>query len=365
MILGAVMLARKLRESKQPFIPQRTAETTAVTTIRVENGTSGINIVSSGQLLAKRRNDIYAEARGVLLASGKEFRPGVYYQKGELIFRIEDEQEQASLLAQKSNLFNQIVALLPDLRLDYPESFGHWDAYVKAFDVKEPLAELPEPISERERLFLAGRNIYNSYYSTVTLEKSLKDFRILAPISGIITEAMVQAGTMVSPGQQLGSMLDPSVYELEVPVNVQYLELLKVGEPVELSNITHSARFQGKVARINGRVDRETQTITVYVEVSSKDLKEGMYLEASIEGRQEQNTFEVSRKLLVNDSEVFVVKDTTLHLMPVNPVHYKENTVIVRGLEDGTAILAQPVPGAYPGMPVRVISESNSTSSTE
>ena len=354
-IAGAVYFARQMVASKQGFRPQQQKAITSVLVQEVRNGSSEIRIVTSGQLVAKRRVELYSEARGVLQPTSRDFRPGVKYSEGELIFEIENAQELASLQAQKSSLFNQIVALLPDLRLDYPESFEPWNEYVQNFSFEGAVKPLPEPVSEREKLFLAGRNIYTTYFNTVTMETSLKDFRIYSPFNGVVTEALVQSGTMVSPGQKLGAMIDQSVYELEAAVNVKYLDLLRVGKPVELSNITHSATFTGKVVRVDGRVDRSTQTITVYIEVRSLKLKEGMYLEAQIAGQEEENTFELSRKLLVNETQVFTVQDTVLRLKNVEPVYFKENSVVVRGLEDGTRLLAQPVPGAYPGMLVQVV----------
>lgn len=364
-IVAAVLVARKLSSSRDAVRPVQRTERAKVVTREVINGTSTIKIVTSGQLVAKHRVDLFAEARGVLQPSSKNFKPGVYYKKGEVIFDIENAQEVASLRAQKSSLFNQIVALMPDLRLDYPESFEHWEAYIDNFDIEGPLVPLPEPVSAREKLFIAGRNIYTTYYNTVTLETSLRDFRIVAPFNGVVTEALVQSGTMVSPGQQIGTILDPSVYELEAPVNVEYLDLLRIGKPVELSNIAHSARYSGKVVRVDGNVDRASQTITAFVEVSGEGLKEGMYLEASIDGREEPGTYELPRNLLINQSQVFAVEDSTLYLKTVEPVFFRENEVVVKGLDNGTRILAQPVPGAYAGMPVEVVSTNPNVSTAE
>ena len=82
-----------------------------------------------------------------------------------------------------------------------------------------------------------------------------------------------------------------------------------------------------------------------------------MYLQAELEAREEKNAFEVSRKLLVNDDNIFIVKDSLLDMVRVNPVYFKDNTVVLKGLEDGTKILARPLPGAYAGMKVNVIDE--------
>jgi hypothetical protein len=145
---------------------------------------------------------------------------------------------------------------------------------------------------------------------------------------------------------------------------VAYLDLLKVGESVTLRNIERTREYTGKVVRINGSVDQSSQTITAFIQVSSPELKAGMYLEAELDARQAEDTYELSRKLLLDGDQVFVVRDTVLATQSVEPVYFKERTVVVRGLEDGTELLAQTLPGAYPGMSVQVVEQPKSLGQT-
>jgi hypothetical protein len=89
-----------------------------------------------------------------------------------------------------------------------------------------------------------------------------------------------------------------------------------------------------------------------------------MYLEAELDARQAEDTYELSRKLLLDGDQVFVVRDTVLATQSVEPVYFKERTVVVRGLKDGTELLAQTLPGAYPGMSVQVVEQPKSLGQT-
>ena len=354
-IAGGIMGARNMISSRKPFQQKPRKIVTSVYTEQVANQSTILHIRTSGQLMAKNRLTMFAEVQGVFESTGKEFKPGVYYKKGEPLIKINSDEYYASLQSQKSALYNQIVGIMPDLRLDYPESFPQWDEYVRHFDLNAPLEPLPDPVNEREKLFVSGRNLYTTFYNVESLQRRLEKYNIQAPYSGVITEALVQPGTLVRPGQQLGEFIDYGVYELEAPVNVEYMDLLRVGKSVTLHNIQHTQTYAGKVVRLNGKVEQGTQTITVFIEVSGKGLKEGMYLEAELEAKEEPNTFELNRKLLLDGDQVFVVNDTVLMAVEVEPVYYKDKTVVVRGLDEGTQILAQILPGAYPGMPVRVV----------
>ena len=49
------------------------------------------------------------------------------------------------------------------------------------------------------------------------------------------------------------------------------------------------------------------------------------------------------------------IKDNKLILQKVNPIHFTETLAIIRGLNDGEEIVAQPLIGAYSGMEINPI----------
>ncbi len=359
LVFGAVQVSKKMIADKQTPKPREKKIITSVFTETVVNSSTPITIKTSGNLMAKFRVELYAEVQGVFENTGRSFLPGEQYSKGATLIKINDEEHRANIRSQKSNLYNQIVNLLPDLKLDYEGSFEHWEAYASAFDMDETLQAFPEPLNEREKMFIAGKNILTSYYNIKNLEERLTKYTIRAPFYGILTEALIDRGAVVRAGQKLGRFISPSVYELEVGVNDAYTDLLQVGKKVKLKNVDHTKTWTGEVTRINGQVNPASQTIQVFIQVSGKDLREGMYLEAEVTAKEEKNTFEVSRKLLFDDDKLYVLRDTVLDVVQIEPVYFKESTVVVKGLPDGTKILSKPVPGAYAGMKVTLLEEGN------
>ena len=354
-IAGALYVAKGFADKRQFPRPKPKKAITSIFTTDVKNGNIPINISTSGRLIAKDRLEVYSEVQGIFKHSDHEFKPGVWYKKGEVLLRIDSDEHRANLRAQKSNLYNQVVLLLPDLKLDFSESFDQWNNYVSTFDVEHSLQALPQPRTEKEKLFITGKNIYTTFYNVKALEERLIKYEITAPYTGVLTEALVTPGTLVRSGQKLGQFINPSIYELEVPVNTSYGDRIKRGLSVEVHNIERTKKWTGKVIRINSLVDPATQSIQVFIRLSGSGLREGMFLEADLAAREEQNAFEMDRKLLIDDRKVFFVKDTVLGLAEITPTYFKESTVVIKGLADGTKILAKPVPGAFPGMRVQVL----------
>lgn len=363
LVLGIFFMTKLFGlDKKERPKPKPVIKTVFVDTVK--NGTVPLVIEANGNLTAKRRVELYSEVQGVLIAGNKLFKPGQVFRKGETLLRLNAEEFRATVNSQKSNLINQITALLPDLRLDYPDAYAKWERYVNTFDVNKSLSELPEITSDKERYFITGRNILTSYYNVKNLEQRLYKYRITAPFSGILTEANVTEGTLVRSGQKIGEFIETGVYELPVAISKIYADLLKVGKEVTLKNLDDSKEYKGVVTRINGNIEQASQTITAFIEVKNESLREGMYLEAELSARQETDAITVNRDLLQSEKQLFVVRDTILDIIDVKPVYFSEKTVVVKGVPDGTILVDRPVPGAYAGMRIKVY-EDGKTAKTE
>ena len=249
---------------------------------------------------------------------------------------------------------------MPDLRLDYPEIYPKWQQYLNGFDLEKTTPELPKLDTEKEKFFITGREIITTYYNVKNLEQRLSKYTITAPFTGVLTEALVTEGTLVRSGQKLGEFIDTGLYELEVSVSKTYGDFLREGKQVTLSNLEKTQTYTGKVARVNSSVDQNSQTITVYIEVKGENLKEGQYLEANLEAKEEPDAIEIDRSLLLENNQIFVVRDSILDLMDVNPVFFTERTVVLKNVPDGQVIVTKPVTGAYAGMLVKTFDESKS-----
>lgn len=248
---------------------------------------------------------------------------------------------------------------MPDLKFDYPDAFITWEKYLKGFDLNKNLKPLPEPQTDKEKYFVNGRQVVTTYYNIQNLEERYSKFKITAPFDGIITESLVNPGTLIRSGQKLGEFVSMTDFELEVDINQEYLNILKVGEPVSLTDLAGEKEWQGTVRRVNGRLDQATQTVKVYIGVRGDNLIEGMYLEARIAAISEQNAIEIPRNLLINEKEIFAVENDKLVIKKVNPVYYTNNTAVIKGLPDGTQMVSRPIAGAYSGMPVRIASSTS------
>ncbi|MEO0508178.1 MAG: HlyD family efflux transporter periplasmic adaptor subunit [Bacteroidota bacterium] len=358
LIVLGVYFAKVIAGSKKSRRPRPGKMVKTVFVDTVQNGLVPIKIPANGNLKAKQRVELFSEVQGVFRPVGKLFRTGQEYRQGELLIRIDSDEYYASVQSAKSNLYNLITAIMPDLRLDYPEIYPKWQTYLDGFDLTKSTPELPNIDSDKERFFITGRGIITNFYNVKNLEQRLSKYVIRAPFSGILAEAMVTEGTLVRGGQKLGEFINTGVYELEVSVSKTYGDFLAVGKSVTLSNLEKTQTYEGKVTRVNGRVDASSQTVTVFIEVKDDTLKEGQYLEANLEAKNEENAIEINRSLLMDGNRLFVVRDSVLDAIEVRPIYFSEKTVVVKDVPNDEVIVSKALVGAYVGMMVKVYDPS-------
>ena len=356
-ILGFVVitlsfqLSKKIANSNPP--PRRQAEKVVknVFTKEVKNGSYNVQIPSNGLLEAYQRIKITSRVQGLMQTINPLFKSGQSYRKGQILVRIASSEFNSNVIAQRASLYNLITSIIPDLQLDFPQAYQSWKNYLNEFDVEKATPPLPD-MEENVRLFISGRGIISSYYSLQNLEKSLTFYTIRAPFDGVLVAANVTEGSLIRPGQELGDFIAPDNYELKVALPKSYVEKIDIGATVELKSIDTQKKYIGTVSRINAKVNTETQSVEVFIRVSSSELKEGVYLEALIGALEFNDVVALDRGLLSGDQELYLVEDDKLVLKKVEVAHFTDSHAVVRGLKDGVVVVAQPILGAYQGMEV-------------
>ncbi len=325
-----------------------------VETRPVSNATVEIGLEVQGRLVAYNKIDLFTEVGGLVRETGRPFKEGTYFPKGAVLLRIDNQEAKLALQAQKASLMNTIAQAMPDLKIDYAETFPEWERYLLNFRVEETLPELPEVTDNSARLFLVGRNIYTQYYNIKSVEDRLAKYTLYAPFSGVLTMTAVDKGAVVRTGQQLGQLMATGFYELVATVPLSQLNYLKPGAKVVLRSDDMSEQWTGKISRISDQIDPNSQTVEVYVGVSGKGLREGMYLRGTADAQPIAGATEIERALLIDEREVYVVeRDSVLRLLPVEVAKYNAETVVVRGIPEGTQLLTSNVAGAFDGMIVK------------
>ena len=349
--IAVTVLLVSLKSAPKRKPPMDTRPTVGV--MQVQNSPVQLTVPVIGRLVAHEKVSILAEVTGVLRVSGKEFLTGQSYLRGEVMLRINREETELSLKAQRSSLLTAVAALLPELRFDYPQSYKLWNSYLQSFNIESPTQALPQSLNEREKFFVANKGIYNSYYQIKAQEARLEKFTIRAPFDGILIQSNITPGNLVRVGQPLGVLINPAVYDFESSVSIEEVDQIQIGDGVLLHSDNIAGSWQGAVTRINQGLDENNQMVKVYASFSAPELRDGMFLRGDVLTSTSVEGLELPRKMLHNGDTVLELIDGAIHYRTVDVVSTRGEVAVVTGLQNGIQ-LSTKTQDLYDGVQVKV-----------
>ncbi len=228
-----------------------------VVTVTSGNVVSGVSV--SGYLRPAVQVQVKSSISGRVEAA--RVSRGVTVQRGEVVVQL----DPATLEAQRAGAAASVAAA----RRDHAAA----EMLVKAGSSAQADLVNAKASLEAAQARLAG-----------ALE-SLAGTRIASPITGLVTEKLVEEGGTVSAGERLFTVSDVSVLELPGMVDASELEKIQVGQAVSLSaDASLGKLFEGKVSRIERVASTGTQQATVFIRARGDDgsLLAGLHVKGTI-----------------------------------------------------------------------------------
>lgn len=306
-------------------------------TVQTSNRTLTTTI--TGRVIPKHTTQLFAEVQGRIQPTKRPFKQGVSFDKGATLVSIDSREFALNLEAQRASFLNVLTGILPDLKTDYPDTYEHWLSYVSSYDFGESLTDLPTPKSTEEKFYLTSNQVYSLYYQIKAGEERLKKYRIYSPYASTIVAANIDVGSLVSPGQPLGTISDRYHYELEAGVPLTIASNIKVGDQVTFTSSQVSGEWIGRVIRVTSQVDPATQNIIVYFDLRGKDLRAGMYLEGKMQAAALDRVVAIPNSAMNRDESVFVLTQNIITRKMIEPIDFQADSVLVKGLSNNDLVI--------------------------
>jgi multidrug efflux pump subunit AcrA (membrane-fusion protein) len=352
-LIGSFVLSGALSSMKEPpevKIPEEIKK--YVKTERVKYTSIPTEVMAFGRVKSAQSLDLIAEVSGRMNATSISLKEGQRFNRGALLYKIDDREARLNLQSQKSNFLKELAAILPDMKIDFSDNYEAWSKYFSAIDINKPLPELPKYANDKEKTFLATKNIFSSFYTIKSAEVNLNKFSFYAPFGGVISTVDLQSGSFVNPGNKIGTILRSDKLEMKVDVSVSDIDWVEMGSQAQV--VTESGTvWEGKVARIGEFVNQNTQSIDVFIAINSdKDRKiyDGEYLRSIIPGRQVESGMLIPRSAIFDGNKVFVLQDSSLKVHEINIHKLNSESVVFSGLKEGSELVVEPLINAHNNM---------------
>ena len=107
--------------------------------------------------------------------------------------------------------------------------------------------------------------------------------RITAPIDGVVGNIVPKAGDFVDTGDELTTITQNDILDLNISVPIEKVSQLKIGLPVEIINAQEKNNITGEISFISPRVNRNEQTILAKATFpNSGSLKDDQFVRARV-----------------------------------------------------------------------------------
>lgn len=306
----------------------------------------------SGTVNSKNKVDLFSEVSGKVYSRKNKFKVGNEFKKGQTLIRIEATDLRLEIKSVKSEFLSLIIQCLPDIKIDYPNSFNEWASYVENFNIDRRLKDLPSPEVKKLRNFLSGRGVYSIFYRIMSLENKLDKFSIKAPFDCLVTQSFLSKGSNVLLGQKLGQIIDNKNYEISTSLGVSDSELFGIGDKAVLSSDDLEKTFSATIKRKGNHINSLTQSIDVFFELSDKNVKDGMFVKGQVFGKKLSNIFKIPRNKILKNKFIFIKEGGKLKEKQVQVIYFENDSVIVTGLENNDCVVDDYRNYFYDGMEI-------------
>lgn len=325
LLLGLSSCSEKAEESKQ-------TPPVLVVDYLVANTTTEENTIRiPGTLMPFEHVDLYAEINGLLTSI--HFIEGQQVAKGQLLFKIDTEVQEAQLKQVASDL----------------------DFAKKDEQRKKALLEAKSISLEDYELALAKK--MNLEAQSKILEVQIGKGKIVAPFSGTIGFREVSEGALIGPGTKLTSLSQNNRLKLEFNLPERFSSTAQIGTIVQFSD--GKEMFDAKIYATSPTIDAQNRMLTVRAETTvNKPLIPGAFVEVAYMMAADEDAIIVPATTLVpvlNGQKIWKINQGQAQSVLVEPgLRNKQNVQIFGDIKPGDTIITSGLLGIREGMYITI-----------
>ncbi len=386
-------------------------EAALVRVMRAVNRKERVVVAGMGKVVAARQVDVAADVAGRVVTVGEALLPGGLVKAGEVMVRLERKDYELALKGREVDLkrgeaevkARQVEVALREAETDKAKSnleveMGRRRAAEKEYRLFGEKVErederliLREPQVDAARAGVKAAEVgvdaaraacevakVGVEAAKVAVDVALWNLErtvVRAPFDGVVRARYAEVGARVAPGQRIATLVATDAFWLEVAVPKDQLRRLKIpgynaddGSVVRIYDEAawgRGAFRRGVVRRLLAWAEEKGQMAVLIVAVDDPlDLKRpvgerrpvllGSMARVEMEGREVEGVVRLPWRALREGEYVWVMKDGRLKVKEADVVWSGREWVLVRGIENGEAVVVSDLAAPVEGMKLRV-----------
>ncbi|QEC69879.1 efflux RND transporter periplasmic adaptor subunit [Panacibacter ginsenosidivorans] len=341
---------------EKPGTLQSTDTAVAVTVTTPSGNTTANSITASGQVEAVQTANISTRVMGYITSI--PVKVGDAVKAGQLLVSINSTDIQAKR-AQTDAMIAQAQAAVESAKKDYDRFTV---LYAKQSATAKELDNVTLQYNAAKANLEAAKQMRNE------ANAQLSYTNITAPFSGIVTQKLMDAGSMATPGMPILTIEQNGSFQVSASVPESQIALLKQGSIADLQIKSTGTTLKGTVAQISQSSQNTGGQYIIKIHIADKDktgLYAGMYVNVSIPVEKAVTTTVNTNAVLVPLSAI-VNKDQLSGVYTVSSNNtamlrwvrlgntYGENVEVLSGLAANEKFISSADGKLYNGVPVKI-----------
>ncbi|MGB6011335.1 MAG: efflux RND transporter periplasmic adaptor subunit [Desulfobacterales bacterium] len=355
-LAGMVML---IRLKKPPAEAENGERSLHVEAVQIQKEDILVFITGYGEVKALTVVPIAPEVSGRIVDIHPRLKIGEIIPKEDVLFKIDPKDYLTVLKTNRQRL--KILKRSHELaKKEYQR--------VLVLYKKDNVVTLSR-LEAAENTMLVAADLENQIKQVLeTAENNLERCEVRAPFNARIKSVSLEKGQYVTPGQNVITLSDDSVLEIQVPLDsrdarkwLRFNRDETNGNTTWFSNLEHvpckiswtennnGQTWDGRLHRIT-KFEQQTRTLIVAVRFDAKTalkkspqsfpLVEGMFCSVKIPGKTLHNVFRLPRQAVSFDNTVHIAVKDRLKTVPVNVVRLDgENAYVSGGINTGDMVV--------------------------
>ena len=369
-IVVAVALIRTRPKSRRAPAQQGSPLVDAVALVAADHQ---VELSVTGTLEPAIEVKLQARVAGEVLHIHPAFIEGGKVQAGDTLVQLDPQDYELALENSRNAVETARVALFTE---EGRQQIAQREYELMGFEQHE-LSEQDRELVLRQPQLRAARAALKSAEAALKLaELNLARTAVTAPVDGLIAEAAVDLGDLVSTATLLGRLAGNENWWLRCALPVDEVRWIEFGRGNHASRVTASSaagvQLEGRVIQLEAELEPGGRMARVVVEIpdplqqareSEAPLMIGEYLEAVIHGRTLKDLTAVKREYMHDGQQIWLVDENgRLSIQTPERVWADEEHVLLRGLPTDMRVISSSLTSAVDGMSVRVTGETQTQS---
>ena len=251
----------------------RPTVTVSTTVVQPEEWQPGIEAI--GTVLARQGVEVAVRSSGIVKEIN--FKANDKVEAHQLLVQLDDELEQADLIAARANVTRDTQAL------------------TRASTLKDRGFNSTSTLDNATAALDASRSQLEKVKAQIDQKKTY------APFGGTIGIVRIDLGEYVSPGTVVATLQDLERMKVDFSVPEQDLERLSIGQPVRIGLQEDALSHTGKIVGIDPKIDPSSRLVKVQAEVANENnqLRPGQFAFVRIELPMEDNVIALPQTSVV------------------------------------------------------------------